>query len=196
LNSKPDNLGSSDWVGRIKAELVRDKKKTLVLSGLLIVAAVVLGRLVIPSSGPQTVSGAVAVASSGDARGPRPEHVQPTDQGEPRERLELGPRQITRDIFKPEIEMFPPAERVRTVQHVATSGPSPQDDELLARRVAHQASSLSLQSTILGSSPTAIVNNRVLTVGDWISNFEVIEITSRTCVVRKDGVKVTLEMSN
>jgi hypothetical protein len=53
-----------------------------------------------------------------------------------------------------------------------------------------------LQSTFIGSTPTAVVNGRVLRVGESINGFKVVEITARACVVEQGEVKVRLEMSS
>ena len=64
----------------------------------------------------------------------------------------------------------------------------------VARAVRAQADGLSLQSTMIGSSPSAVINGHVLRVGDYIEGFRVIGIHPRSCDVKKKGIEVSLGM--
>ncbi|HAU37238.1 MAG TPA: hypothetical protein DCX07_05925, partial [Phycisphaerales bacterium] len=59
-----------------------------------------------------------------------------------------------------------------------------------------QARALNLQSTMLGAVPTALLNDRVLRVGEWVNGFRVAEIGASWCVVEKSGVQIRLMMKN
>jgi len=62
------------------------------------------------------------------------------------------------------------------------------------KRIQAEAGQLVLQSTIVGSSPMAIINGHVVRAGKSIEGFRVLQVTSHACVVEKDGVKVTLRI--
>ena len=119
-------------------------------------------------------------------------------------------RKITRDLFKPNLEYFPPAEGVGSHVVVATDQQKGlfqqayqwvcQKQNARRRHMEHigairaRAQAFSLQSTVLGRSPTALINGQVLRKGDWISGFRLKAIASNYCIVSKNGVDVELHM--
>jgi len=65
--------------------------------------------------------------------------------------------------------------------------------------VRQAAKKLIVNSTIVGSGktrPVAVVNGKILTVGDRIDKFEIVNIKAREVVFKLDGVTVTVEMAN
>ncbi len=64
------------------------------------------------------------------------------------------------------------------------------------------ASSLKLQTTIMGSSPKALIDGRMVRAGDTVDSkasgfaisFRVLQIEARHIVIEKDGVKLELRM--
>jgi hypothetical protein len=123
-------------------------------------------------------------------------------------------RTIERDLFRPNPELYPPQGGGRDVRVNVKPGQEQADGWLgrlrrwlgqeqknrqdhLARvaAVRAQARALSLQSTMLGTTPTALINGEVLKEGDQINDFSIKSITSGACVVAKDGVEVVLRMN-
>ena len=47
---------------------------------------------------------------------------------------------------------------------------------------------------MIGGTPSAVINGRVMRVGDYIEGFKVIAIHPRSCDVKKRGVEVSLDM--
>ena len=51
-----------------------------------------------------------------------------------------------------------------------------------------------LQSTMVGASSIANINGKILRVGESFSGFEIVDITSHSCLVRKRNVTAVLEI--
>ena len=203
---------AGDWRARCKAELSRDKKKTATLTILLVVAGAVGGRLIVAKGLPQSAqavapAGMSALIPPADGLAPAPSPDAAHMRWE--QYVAKMDRAITRDLFRPNADFFPPQEpQAATVvgreteagwfaqvgQWVAQSQAGNEDDTLRLSALRAQASILSLQSTMLGNSPTALINGKVLRVGDWISDFRLKKITSTSVIVSKDGVDIELQM--
>ena len=219
----------SGWKRRLSDQLQRDKKKTALLVVLLVTAGTIGGRLVASKAFP---SPAKAKAAPEDSRAERllPDlsmtgafsPSSPRAPGAPRadaaarreEYLARLDRAITRDLFKPSPELFPPSgdDRVasrRSAEDARASQPSWSrqaeawiEKARRARRakaaraeaVRAQAAALELQSTMVGPSASALINGQVLRKSDWINGFRVKSIGADSCVVTKDGVDVVLHM--
>lgn len=199
------NTANMNWRGRLAGELRRNAKKTVVLAVLLAVLGFVTGREMLRSAGPQDARAAGSGAASPARMGSRPvakiATSRPEEAGRPdrrrREDAEAGTPITDRDLFTPNPVHFPPQERRPRPAPVAT----PMEDtvekaEALRRAVQAQAQALALQSTVIGESPTAIINGQLLRAGDSINGFRVVEITARSCAVEKEGMRITLDMAH
>jgi hypothetical protein len=195
-----------NWRRQLLIELRRDKKRAAVLAALFVIAAVLAVRLVLKQSTPlRTRAAAKAVVAPIRAEASSGALARLGSGGGSADWLtELRTEQpeITRDIFAPNPAYFPPEVRSTQAQVELAPGeattqpaqppkPDPREQELA---ILAQARALQLQSTSISQTPTAIINGLVLRKGDWINDFEVVEIAARTCVVAKKGVKVTLRM--
>ena len=192
----------SNWKTRLVLELKRDKRKTIILGVMFLAAVFVFGRLFLKSAKPSKAGGAVratavvtppktasAAAGTGAA-------ARPFGAIDKKPRTKVIPKintTIDRDIFKLHLEFFPPDHEV-VHKVLPTSGPAEPDLKAKQREIQTQARSLDVQSTIGGDSGAAIINGRVLRVGDEINGFRIVAITSNSCVVVKDDVKVQLVM--
>ena len=188
-------------------ELKRSKTKAVSFAVLLVVALVVFSRLLLSSSSPSQAGAAVrphtsAVTASSLSRRvinvPGDDGQEDQQQTVEKDRyiLHLG-RDFTRDLFAPNLELFP-LERPLAPVDVVTSGETSQEqtaqEQAVEQLVRAQARSLALQSTMISQNPIAIINGQVLRVGEWTNGFEVTEITARACKVSKSGVTVILKM--
>jgi len=192
------------WKTRLLAELQRDKKKTIVLSMLLLVAIVLIGKLFLKGSpAPATAQRPAAVVppALGGAAVPDPSGVTTTNiipdsvTAKPVIPDNLSDT-ITRDIFKPDRESFPRVKRAKkkdvkkkTVEQKVT------EEEIRQKEIQAEAAKLHLESTLTGSRPIAIINGNVLSKGRFIAEFRVEEIGLQSCVVEKEGVRVKLTMN-
>lgn len=196
----------SDLIGRLKTELRQDKKRTTMLVVLLVVGGIVAGRLVVGKGSPKKATAAkVAPQTSGPGK-----TFSETPQS-PRkyQRVDTSSidRNITRDLFWPDTRCFPSVEsndaaedaaRQEKTDHAQKLAEAQQRERL--KRAAHiksirvKADGLCLTSTMLGNSPTALINGRVLRTGDLIDGFRIKSISSDSCVVVMEDVDVKLKM--
>ncbi len=198
-----ETINSAALAAKVTAAFKADKRKTAILGVLGCVALLLAMRLLLGRNMPrravavpQQDSAAVgtSAAAEGSAR---------AGAGSPllSENLDQIDKRITRDLFKVNTEAYP----LRTAA-TAAHGSTLVDESLRREEVASKASRLQLQSTVMGSRPTAIINDLVVTVGDAVkervgerlqdTGFVVKAIEEKACIVTADGVAVRLEMKN
>lgn len=201
------NVDLRRWHRQLMLELRRDKKKAFALGVLVILAGVLGIRLAMRHGTPpraRAAAKAVVAPIRAEGASPRPARIGP---GNPDwlAKLRADRGEITRDMFRPNPAYFPPDVKTQTdvkiepgpskaeTQPARPQAPDPREQQLA---IMAQARSLNLQSTVVseGKTSTAIINNLVLRKGDWINDFQIVEITARTVVVAKKEVKVTLQM--
>jgi len=184
-------------------ELRQDKKKSVILCVLVLVACLVLLRLLLGGTSPADADaadpGATAPADANLSAIPQaPEYHSGTAD----EQTDMSPRgadgrpreMIVRDLFVPNPDFFPLVRKgPRSKKPAAQSQTQPVTSEEQMRRqiILGQANG---QCTMISASPTVIINGRVLQVGGRIGGFDVVGVTPHTCSVRKDGVTVILKM--
>jgi len=184
---------------RLLAEMRRDPKKASILGALALVLLIVGVREIARRTGsPATVraSGATGLrrpANAVQAPGLPKGRDRQADSSSPIQRAT-----VDRDIFTPNVAYFPVEDKAKPTTVVSSAQVVDPTAKAEAEKlqVQAQAKALSLQSTVVGVVPTAIVNGRVLRVGDWISDFQIVEINSRSCQLEKSGIRVVLEMAN
>ena len=197
------------WQDRLWAELKRDKKKTSLMAGLLVLAAILGVRMLVQGSGPTPADAEETAVSrpGGTMPGPTPAGAPsaPLASAEAGKTALFGgadPRpagarpKIVQDIFAPKLDLFP-LEKEPTPVAAPAPAPQPVDQEKIQREaVLAKAKGLTLQSTIVSSRPKAIINGQLAGVGDAVDGFQVVQVTAHACVVVRDGVQVTLEMKD
>jgi hypothetical protein len=189
-------------VRKLVAELTRDKKKAAVLGVLVLVGAVFTIKALVHGGGPAAASATPLAAKDSLTCGPKFQE-DPADRD-----LKVKARRdqyiqqmdgsITRDIFLANLDLFP-RKNVEPVKVVLTpttaaSGPAPIPEEQDRKVIQAEAQALVLQSTMVGASSIANINGKILRVGEWFSGFEIMEITSHSCLVRKRNVTAVLEI--
>lgn len=204
--------GANDWLARLKSELGRDKKKAAALTALAALAIFFVARAVLKSS-PRPAAAAPSMAApaeppSGAPAAPkRSPDRRARDEAREQYVAEMD-RRITRDLFRPNPDYFPlesasaPARTeppgagwfAQGAEWVDQKRAQQEQQQAQQRLVEQQAQALSLESTILGTTPTALINGRVLKVGDTVNGFEIVSIQSDTCTLVKDGVRVERRM--
>lgn len=195
-----DATHNASWKDRFSAELRRDKRKTAVLTALAAVAVVLLVRLALKTVGsapPAQAEAASTLVSEPDDRSEGLVPVGPPVGGGPRSTDPVrSTAELTgRDLFMPDPQFFPPAEPVQTV---VDSGQQDEDDKRQEdeRLIRLQARALTLESTIVGDVPMAMINGSFVQQGERINGFQVRRITQRSCTLDKKGVTVVLEMES
>jgi len=189
---------------RFLAELRRDKKKTVLLGGLAMVALFLVVKTLLPQPAPQKAKAASSLLakpqplSAGAARAAEARKAQPAvrssrkNQGKSALLSSDLPSEIKRDLFLLNPTYFPPDKPAKptTTQPAAPVRQAPARDKI----VQAQAGGLLLESVIMSSRPVAIINGQMRQVGQRIGDFDVVEIAATSCVVCKDGILVQLNM--
>lgn len=187
-----------DWKQRLAQAFKGEGKKLIILAVLFVVAVVLVARMVLKPKGPARAHAAARVESF-QPESPAEAHLPQADEavGKPDKQIQRLDRTIRRDIFLPDPDFFPPLLEKQVRQRELPLAAAPAEAALQARRefIRAQAAELALQSTVVGAVPTAIINGCVLLVGECIDGFQVVEITPHRCTVRKNDIKITLEMS-
>ncbi|MHC4995709.1 MAG: hypothetical protein ACYTGQ_11715 [Planctomycetota bacterium] len=107
-----------------------------------------------------------------------------------------SPPLIQRDLFRVNPRFYDAIDAgPEKLSKQAKSAPVSVDDgNGLSQRVTREAEALTLQSTLLGASPRALVNGRLLGIGQSLDGFELTEVKARQATFKKDGVWVVLDM--
>ena len=180
-----------DWQ-RSWQQLTKDKRKLGLMVVLIVVGLLLWGRLILTKDVPRT-----AVADPADVGAEAEAAAETTPVAavvRPVVYLALADR-VERDLFQLNPQLFPPIE-----DHTdgAVDGldeePDTSPDSRVQRVRTGAAEALSLQSTLQGAEPLALINGELLKVGDQVQGFTVTKIDSRRVTLRKDGVNVHLEM--
>jgi hypothetical protein len=200
-DTKPTETSLS---AKLAKEFGRDPKKTTILAVLLIVG-VVFGLRTINKQSPSSAEagglGDMAIFSGESASaGPVVPFRDFASSEEPKD-LNLASMnlEVTRDLFSFDASHF---ERIvkddpvvdRPDETPDMQGPEVGESERIA--AIHQlATELDLQSTMASDRPAAMINGKVLGVGDRINGFRIVQISTGQCVVEQDGVRISLQMT-
>jgi len=181
------------YLDAILGELKADRKKAIALSGVLAIGLLLWGRLLIRDEVPRVATARpepVAVATPGPSPTPGRSANQKADDAV----VELQvPDRPPRDLFS-----FDPSPYRPTLEHAARHGPSklpvePADVSLATEQVVQQARALRVQSVVnSGAAPQALINGRLVGVGETIEGFEIVSMRERSIVVRKQGILVRI----
>ena len=190
-------------VQRLVAELARDKKKAIILGVLVLVGVVFAIKAFVHGGGPAAAAAMPLVGVKDSPAAASKSQDDPADREvKAKARRDLYIQQmdgsITRDIFLANLDLFPrknvePVKIAPTPTTAATAPASvPEDQE--RRVIQAEAQALVLESTMVGASSIASINGKILRVGEWFSGFEIVDITSHSCLVRKRNVTAVLEI--
>jgi hypothetical protein len=192
--------------------LTSDKRKAAVLSALVVLAGALWIKMMLtqdPASANASTPGSAGTGSSDLASNP----TLSESGGFEVAPLVVLPRTepLTRDLFEPGPVFV--RQPLQTEQADA-SGPksaqgfddnSPVSPELrrleLERVVREESSRLHLSSTMIGSNPVAVIQvdgsngtRKVLSVGDIVLGFELVEVSARSAVLSKNGIRVEMNI--
>jgi len=188
---------------KLAKEFGRDPKKTTMLAVLLLVG-VIFGLRMLKKQSPSSAEGGTLAGMeifTGDSapQGPTIPFRGFEDSHEPKDLdIESMNLEVTRDLFSFDASYFQRIPRAEPDPdgpddtHV-TRVPAVSEAERIAT-VNDQAGVLALQSTMASNRPVAMINGKVLGVGDRIEGFDIVHISTGRCVVEKDGVQVSLQM--
>lgn len=189
-------------VARLQAEVKRDPKKAAILGILVVVFLIVGVREVARRAGSPGSSSAATVTTSAQpaantTAGAAAGHKALESKGAG-ESYDLAVLRVSRDIFTPDEEYFPAPEPKTREKPKPKPGLRVMDPNAAAQaarlQVIAQAATLVLQTTVIGERPTALINGRIVRIGDTIAGFKVVDINSRSCQLERDGIRVALDM--
>ena len=177
----------NDLFRRLSYEVKTQKRKAGTLAVLAVAGLLLWGKLLIPT-GTQQASGQdpAAAQQTGDAeeREPIPEPPSPkVVRVAVRDSVQHDPFRIRRDRY----------------ESAEPEPPDPQVDREGERRqrrraIRAEAEQLTLQSTLIGQQPQAIINGRPVAPGETINGFRVLEVEPRAVRLVKQDVRVTLRI--
>jgi hypothetical protein len=188
-------------VRKLVAELTRDKKKAAVLGVLVLVGVVFTVKAFVHGGGPAAASATPMAGQESLTCSPKPLDDAAEREVKAKARRDQYIQQmdgsITRDIFLADLDLFPrknpePVKVASTPTTASAPATVPEDQDRQA--IQAEAQALVLQSTMVGASSIANINGKILRVGEWFSGFEIMEITSHSCLVRKKNVTAVLEI--
>lgn len=190
------------WLKQVRRDMRAEKKKVFMGGGLLCVALLLWGRLLLsdpPRSAVADPEAEVATArSSATPNRPTPPPPAPAE-AKPEVVFEIDGARVGRDLFAFDAGFYPDAFADPTVQAGSPKSEPDSADQNQSwrasrRAVLAEASSLKLQSTMLGARSRAMIDGVLLETGQTIRGFELIEVRARQVTLVKQGVEVTLEM--
>lgn len=205
-------------LAELKILVMQEKRKAGVLAFLGLVLIGVLGRAFL-SMGPRTgqasmgdtAGGLSSLAHAGQAAVSRAIASEDARHGGKTFEVPASPR-LTRNLFALNPSQFPPppqatapesSQTVNSAAPVESMRPNADDDPRLAEmRLVEETNGWRLRSIILGAKPTAVVETAakrggasrklVLSEGQFLENWKVIEITVTSVVFEKNSVRVRL----
>ena len=185
-----------DWRTRMAMELRRDKKKTAILVVLALVSAVLGGRMIAGRLGPSKASAsqraaptakvAVTALNTSVAPGSVPFGASARD----RYIAKIKPG-IARDLFRFNARSFRRIRQADTPKSPTTQPAKIDKDAERKKRVkaveaavrARANKELTVQSTIVGASPMAIINGQLLRMNGNIGKFKLVAVSTHGCEV-------------
>ena len=200
----PDANGQ-DLKSRLAAELGRDKKKTVVLTIVMIIAVILVYTKLIKKKTPKV---AVAAEVPAEVAQPNLADVAPMMVIVDRDPvaaayLKTLNHDIDEDVFQFKSEFFAPIVEDLPEEPVEPTdlGDDPGTELSAAEKInwtaviTKQARDLQLDSLIASDDPVAIINGNFVGVGDTIEGFKVVEIVAGECTISKRGIRVVLRMA-
>jgi len=176
---------------RLWCQIQTEKKKYAVALVLVVVTAVMWGRVMFPGTGSPTPAVALADASH------NPQEINlgvSASAGTHRPVIYVAPvRDLPRDLFALTQERYP-HKTSPTSQLLKKSPVTTVDNTGQGQAVHEAAKALKLQTTIVGRHPRAMINGQLVAPGEQIGGFIIREIRDRKVVIEMDGTKVLLEM--
>jgi hypothetical protein len=196
--------GSEKIFNRIKAS----PQKSAVLCGLAVVLAILWGRMLLgtraPSAAQAGAAGLPIITPPNDLAVPG----HPTEHGTLL--LQWARQQVVpmrRNLFSVPFDYYP-SEQAHAADAPASDGfwgllaksMSLQADQQVQRQamideIQTNARSLQLQSTMLGATPSAMVDGQMVREGSIVAGFRVLKIEARRMVVEREGIKLEIFMN-
>lgn len=173
-------------------DLKRERKKAFMVIGLLAVMLLLWGRLILKevprtaSASPAKTTASAKKAAKAEAKSPVASLRRPAIYVD----LPAGP---ARDLFAMDRSLYPQASSDES-QPEPKSDDESADDTKVLEALAKSLRGLTLQTTVLGASPRAVINGKVVKPGEQVNGMMLSQVHPRFVVLEKDGKRLKLEM--
>jgi len=204
----PSHANASSWSEKLVRRLKASPQQSAVLGGLGLVLVVMWARMFMGGHTPSgaqaaTASGLPIIAAQNDLTLP----THPTDHGNIL--LQWARQQIMpmrRNLFAIPFDYYPsdqshaPDAAAGTgfwnvlAKSMSLEADQQEQRQALIRGLADSARSLDLQSTMLGATPSAMVNGEMVREGSIVANFRILKIQARKMIVEREGIKLEILM--
>jgi hypothetical protein len=199
-------------ISDIQAAIKGDPKKTGVLSVLVIVLLVMVGRLAMSGGG--KAMPAMAAAATGQSNATSFNPIAPHEQTQNRTAMAAMQKwadapvpQVSRNLFAVRIEYFPvdgsrttPLAQTddgfwqRLEKSMALQADQRDKRENLIANFKDEAAKLRLESTMMGPQPKAMVNGELVGEDSVVANFRIVQIEARRIIVEREGIRLEIQM--
>lgn len=198
-------------ITELKQQLMADKKQLIILGALTAVCIGLWGYTVISGGlGNKSANRAAKPAAKKSvASTAKTKTVPGKTATTERKTVEVNGMydRVHRDLFRFDATFYPgykapvavtPLTEVEIVESTTTSQPTEVDREAIRRQIEQSvrsaARNLYLNSTMVGVTPRAVINQEIVVPGQQINGFEVKEIQSGRVILARQGVNVHLEL--
>lgn len=181
---------------RLWRQMTADKKKFGIMVTCMAVGLLLWGRLIFIENVPRVAtadptqsgsSGETLASASADSAAilkPLPEVAVALSED------------LTLDLFAFRYSRYKPVPSRDIGRDGVQSDGLADDEQVRSEQLLELARELQLQSVIQGSVPMAVINGRVLRVGDSIEGFEIASFGPRSAKVTREGKSFVLRMTN
>lgn len=212
---------TSTFWQRMPEPLRRDPKKSALLTGLVGLMAVLGIRQYTGTSAPASARAGVSAVerSTGSNSATSHEASNPNNEVAQRVAQWLGTpiKALDRNLFETKLEFFQRVDAAgddraavladetfwdQLAKSLASQADQKRQKQIRSENLQLAASTLKLQTTLMGSVPKALIDGRMVRAGDLLEtkssdlsmSFRVVQIEPRRVVIERDGVKIELKM--
>jgi hypothetical protein len=201
---------AENWIAKGKETLGASPKKAGALGFLFLVLVILWGKLIFGGKGPSS-------ASAMTPRMPGDDHSGNSAVDASGHSLRLLDSALLawarapivpvhRNLFAVPLDYYPQVGSQdgdlsggsgfwdRLAKSVSAHADQQEQRQILVDNVRIMAESLKLESTMLGSEPTAMVNSQMVREGDVIAGFHVLKIEARELIVEREGIRLAIGM--
>jgi hypothetical protein len=187
-------------VQKLRQALLKDPKRSSVLAGLGVVMLVLWARLLL--NGPASATASLirrSVAAITDSPAPM---MRGPSSNPVLDWLAQPKRPVQRNLFAIKLDYYARAAGKTASSESQDDPTKPPADEadqarqqqILLDNLQTQAAKLKLQTTLMGTTPRAMVNGQLVKEGDTVEGFTVVKIAPRKITVQQDGAVLEIEM--
>ena len=192
---------------RLTQILRREAKKTVTLGVLVAVLVVLWGRLMLKSKAPAAARGAEAPVFPTDNL----PAAEPQMSEAPGSSLQEWARQpitpIRRNLFSVPLDYYPDQSSRSgnegnseqgfwqgLAKSLSDRADHQEQRRILVENVKARAESLKLQSTVMSTQPSAMVNEQMVHEGSSVAGFRILKIEPRRIIVERESVRLEIKM--